>query len=57
MVEGEQDNPLFLRQVMENYKLKVGMDGMDEEEKKRGGKGWVEKENWRGGWVKGGMEG
>jgi hypothetical protein len=27
MVEGEQDNPLFLRQVMENYKLKVNIDG------------------------------
>ncbi|CAB3989392.1 Hypothetical predicted protein [Paramuricea clavata] len=26
MVEGEQDNPLFLRQVMENYKLKVIQD-------------------------------
>ncbi|XP_028395611.1 protein Njmu-R1-like isoform X2 [Dendronephthya gigantea] len=26
MVEGEQDNPVFLRQVMENYKLKVIQD-------------------------------
>jgi hypothetical protein len=43
MVEGEQDNPLFLRQVMENYKLKVSIDGMkggrqEEEWKVRGGR-------------------
>ena len=50
MVEGEQDDPVFLRQVMENYKLKVSEWGKAEGrkwgyEKKR-------KDEWRGDKVK-----
>lgn len=29
MVDGEQDNPVFLRQVIENYKLKVNIDELN----------------------------
>ena len=51
MVEGEQDDPVFLRQVMENYKLKVsewgrageGSGGMRKRERTNGGVDKVKK--------------